>query len=256
MKVLIIEDESFAAQRLMDQLKEIDSQIDIIGPIDTVKKSIAHLHKNSHYDLIFMDIELADGKCFGIFNEITIQNPIIFTTAYDAYALKAFELNSIDYLLKPIDNEKLNKAIDKYYQFKKQFGTENNLLEWTDLIKKMGINGLPTYKERFLITKSDLLISLKVEDVACFYVEEKEVFALTYQDKKFVIPYTLDELNQILNPKDFFRTNRQHIIALNAIEKVYQYFNFKIKVELKSHLKIDTLVSRSKTSEFKMWLNR
>ena len=256
MKVLIIEDESFAAQRLMEQLKSMDANIEIIGPIDTVKKSIEHLQKNNHYDLIFMDIELADGKCFGIFKEISIQIPIIFTTAYDAYALKAFELNSIDYLLKPIDHEKLTKAVEKFHQFKKHFGVENTFHEWSELINKIGLSGLPTYKERFLITKSDLLISLKVEDIACFFVEEKEVLALTYQEKKFVIPYSLDELNQILNPRHFFRTNRQHIIALNAIEKVYQYFNFKIKVELKPHLKIETIVSRLKTADFKIWLNR
>lgn len=255
MKVLIIEDENLAAERLLSLVKEIEPDIEIVGPIDTIRKSIQHLQKFTDYDLIFMDIELADGKCFAIFNEVSIQTPIIFTTAYDAYALKAFELNSIDYLLKPIDNEKLIKAMDKFHNLKKQFSSEQNINQWTEMLKKIGLNGLSSYKERFLIAKSDYLISLKSNEIACFYVEEKEVFALTYQGKKHVIPYTMDDLNKILNPKDFFRINRQYIISINAIEKVYQYFNFKIKVELKTNLKIESLVSRSKTSEFKMWLN-
>jgi DNA-binding LytR/AlgR family response regulator len=255
MKILIIEDEELAAKRLKLLIHELEPEAAISGPLDTVDASVAHLKTNPHYDLIFLDVQLADGKCFSIFSECDVAIPVIFTTAYDEYALKAFDLNSVDYLLKPVNRDKLKQAIDKFHRLKDYFKTENpenSILEW---VKKLNIPNKQLYKERFLISKSDTFFTINTSEVACFYAEEKEVFLLTLNNKRHIIPHTIDDLCAKLDPRQFFRVNRQYIVASAAIRKVHHFFNFKLKVELTVDPTREIIVSRARTAAFKSWLN-
>lgn len=255
MKVLLIEDEELAATRLAQLIKEIEPQVEIFGPIDTVSGSIAHIQTNPEYDLIFLDIQLADGKSFTIFEECNIITPVIFTTAYDEYALQAFELNSIDYLLKPVNREKLKSSFDKFRKLKDYYGTENPNNQLYEMLKSLKTTQTQVYKDRFLISKGDAMIPVKVSEIACFYAEDKEVFLVTHDNKRSILPNSIEELSLNLNPKLFFRVNRQFIISADAIHKVHNYFNFKLKVELKADPKLEIIVSRAKTTAFKAWMN-
>jgi len=255
MKILLVEDEELAAARLAQLIRELDSQAQIHGPIDTVSAAVAHLKTLPDYDLIFLDIQLADGKSFSIFDECKVSIPIIFTTAYDEYALQAFDLNSIDYLLKPVNKEKLKVSLEKLKKLKEYYGSANPNNQLFEMIRELKTKEKPVYKDRFLISKGDSLVPMKVDEIACFYAEDKEVFVLTHENKRFIIPNSIEELSSKLDPRLFFRANRQFIVSAEAIQKVHNYFNFKLKVELKADTKLEVIVSRSKTSAFKAWLN-
>lgn len=254
MKILIVEDEELAAVRLRQLLLELEPQAVIDGPLDTVTATIAHLNKVTDYDLLLLDIQLADGKSFSIFESFNVSTPVIFTTAYDEYALQSFELNSIDYLLKPVNREKLKASLDKFKKLKAYYGEANPNQQLYDMINRLQ-PGKPTYKDRFLISKADSMIPVKASEIACIYAEDKEVFLLTFDNKRYIIPYSVEELSMRLDPARFFRVNRQFIVAADAIRKVHNYFNFKLKVELCVDTGTDIIVSRLKTSAFKAWLN-
>jgi DNA-binding LytR/AlgR family response regulator len=254
MKILIVEDEEPAAARLVQLVNDIEPDADIHGPLDTVSATITHLKTNPEYDLILLDIQLADGKSFTIFDECDIVTPVIFTTAYDEYALKAFELNSIDYLLKPVNREKLKTSLEKFRKLKEFYGAGNPNGQLYEMIRSLRPEK-SVYKDRFLINKGNAMIPVKVNEIACFYAEEKEVFLLTYDNKRYIIPHTIEELSGKLDPKLFFRVNRQFIISGDAIQKVQNYFNFKLKVEITADPKLEIIVSRSRTTAFKAWMN-
>lgn len=254
MKILIVEDEELAAARLSQLLLELEPQAFIDGPLDTVTATIAHLQKVTDYDLLLLDIQLADGKSFSIFESFNVSTPVIFTTAYDEYALQSFELNSIDYLLKPVNREKLKASLDKFKKLKAYYGETNPNQQLYDMISRLQ-PGKPAYKDRFLISKADSMIPVKASEIACFYAEDKEVFLLTFDNKRYIIPQSVEELSVRLDPARFFRVNRQFIVAADAIRKVHNYFNFKLKVELCVDPGTDIIVSRLKTSAFKAWLN-
>lgn len=254
MKILIVEDEELAAQRLAQLVKEIEPDAEIHGPIDTVSATIAYLKSKPVYDLILLDIQLADGKSFTIFEECDVVTPVIFTTAYDEYALQAFELNSIDYLLKPVNREKLKSSLEKFRKLKEYYGAENPNNQLYEMIRNLRPEK-PAYKDRFLIAKGDAMVPVKVSEIACFYAEDKEVLLLTRDNKRYFIPYSVEELSTKLDPKLFFRVNRQYIISAEAISKVHSYFNFKLKVELNADPKLEIIVSRAKTGSFKAWMN-
>jgi two-component system, LytTR family, response regulator LytT len=255
MKILLIEDEELAAARLIQLIKEMEPESEIYGPLDTISATLAHLGTNPVYDLILLDIQLADGKSFTIFEECDITTPVIFTTAYDEYALKAFELNSIDYLLKPVNREKLKASIEKFRKLKDFYTSENPNNQLYEMIRNLKTPELSGYKNRFLISKGDAMVPVKVSEIACFYAEDKEVFLLTYENKRFIIPHSIEELSAKLDPKLFFRVNRQFVISADSIRKVHNYFNFKLKVEIDADPKLDIIVSRSKTAAFKAWMN-
>jgi two-component system LytT family response regulator len=255
MKILIVEDEELAAERLAQLVKEIEPDAEIHGPLDTVTAAVAHLKTDPVYDLILLDIQLADGKSFSIFEECKVVIPVIFTTAYDEYALQAFELNSIDYLLKPVNREKLKSSLDKFRKLKEYYGAENPNSQLYEMIRYLRIPEKSAYKDRFLISKGDAMVPVKVSGIACFYAEDKEVFLMTKDNKRYIIPYSIEELSTKLDPKLFFRVNRQFIISADDIHKVHNYFNFKLKVELNSDPKLEIIVSRSKTLAFKAWMN-
>ena len=255
MRILIVEDEEPAAKRLVQMIKMVLPDAVIHGPLDTVTETIRHLNEISDYDLIFMDIQLADGKSFSIFDQCRIVTPVIFTTAYDEYALKAFELNSIDYLLKPVKKEKLKLSIDKFRKLKEYYGQGDSNTKLYEIIRSIRVSDAPVYKDRFLVSRADTMIPIKINEIACFFAEEKYVFLLTHDNKKHLIPHSIEELSIKLNPKLFFRVNRQYILSNESISKVFNHFNFKLKIELKADPKAEIFVSRSKSSEFKAWMN-
>lgn len=255
MKILIVEDEELAAGRLAQLVREIEPDAEISGPVDTVSATVAHLKTNPGYDLILLDIQLADGKSFTIFEDFEVITPVIFTTAYDEYALQAFELNSIDYLLKPVNRDKLKASLEKFTRLKDYYsgGNPNTLLY--EMIRNLRQPDRSVYKDRFLISKGDSMVPVKAAEIACFYAEDKEVFLLTNDNKRYIIPNSIEDLSAKLDPKLFFRVNRQYIISAEAIQKVYNYFNFKLKVEIKPDPKLEIVVSRAKTLAFKTWMN-
>jgi DNA-binding LytR/AlgR family response regulator len=249
MNVLIIEDEAPAFRRLQRVLEEIDPTIKILEVIDSVEDSVHWFKSNQHPDLIFMDIQLADGLSFSIFDEIEISSPIIFTTAYDEFAIRAFKVNSIDYLLKPIDKELLKFSLIK--ASKHIPSMEVNIVEILKTIQP----GLKSYKSRFLVKAGDKLLSIKVKDIASFYIQNGNVYLLTEDNHKYIIDHSLDLLETQLDPKYFLRLNRQHISNINAILSATNFDNGKILVELVNKTSPSVVVSREKGRDFKKWLD-
>ncbi len=253
MKVLIVEDENFAAERLQLLLKEIIPDIEIYGAIDSVQGVIQHLKANPAYDLLFLDIQLADGKSFTIFEKVNVTIPVIFTTAYDEYAIKAFEVNSIDYLLKPINKEKLVASIEKFNKIKSHYA--QSPIDYNELLQKLTSDKPQQFKTRFLVSRGDSLIPISSTDIAYCLAEEKVVFLVTNDNKRYIINHTLEELETRLNPAAFFRINRQFIVAFSAIQKVHNYFNYKLKLDIVPDPRTEVIVSKTRTAEFKQWMN-
>jgi len=255
-KALIIEDEDLAAKRLIDLLKQIDPEIEINGPIDSVELAIRYLQNNPQPDLLFLDIQLADGKSFSIFDQVKVNIPIIFTTAFDEFAIKAFELNSIDYLLKPVSMDMLRASLDKFKKVKDYYNHDDFNVQLNSLLQSINKPVETAYKTRFLVNKGDILLPIRTDEIAYFYAEDKAVFLVTTENKKYMINYSLEELEDKLNPKLFFRANRQFICMVGVIFKVHNYFNYRLKLELKPDPGTDVIVSKSRTSEFRAWMER
>ncbi|MDX1941316.1 MAG: LytTR family DNA-binding domain-containing protein [Saprospiraceae bacterium] len=252
MNILIIEDEQPAAKRLANLLHEFRPQTNILSMIDSVENAVKWLRANASPDLLFLDIQLADGLSFDIFNQVTVQSPVIFTTAYDQYTLKAFKLNSVDYLLKPIDPEELEGALTKFEQlFGKKMSYDLSAIQ--QMIQTMV---QPQYKERFLVRVGQQMIYILVEEIQYFYSEDGLAYAKTVDNKKHLVDYTLEQLEETLNPKDFFRINRKVITHINAIQKIAPYFNSRLKLEIKPKAEFEVIVSRERVNDFKSWLDR
>jgi len=248
MKALIIEDEILASKHLKQVLDEA-GDISVITVLESVTETIDWFKKNPQPDIVFLDIHLADGIAFEIFKHINITCPIIFTTAYDEYALKAFKVNSIDYLLKPIELSEMQGALKK---LKGLSGSESLKTALNNLITSYG--KASKYKKHFLIpSKGDKLIPVQTSDLACFYIEAGIVRAITIDGKTYKFDYTLDELEKLLDPEDFFRANRQYIVSRKAIKDIDIWFNSKLSVNLKVALSGKILVSKARIAEFKKW---
>ncbi len=250
MNVIIIEDEKPAARRLNRMLSDLD--INVHTMLHSVRESIEWFHNNEHPDLIFLDIQLSDGLSFEIFDTISIKSAIIFTTAYDEYALKAFKLNSIDYLLKPIDDEELEAAVHKY---KEQLPTKKQLqLDFED-IKKLLINPMDrTYKKRFTTRVGQHLKIFSVEDIECFYSENKGTYLHTTDNRNYLIDTTLEALDEELNPQQFFRVSRKFYININAIKDIISYTNSRLQIKLNHFNEQEIIVARERVKDFKQWL--
>lgn len=249
-RALIIEDEISAANFLKQLLAEVAPTIEVLAVLPTISASINWLSTNTEPDLIFLDIHLADGLSFSIFRHVNISCPVIFVTAYDQYAIQAFELNSIGYLLKPISQDDLTKAIDKFNKNRKQSFDYTNLLE---SIMTLSSNE-KKYKQNFLIQVKDKLIPVDVSQVTHFYTESKVVRAVTDLGKEYIIENNVEELTSILDPKQFFRANRQFIVNRKFIKEAAVWFNGKLVIRMS----IDSIerieVSKARVSEFKSWL--
>jgi two-component system, LytTR family, response regulator LytT len=254
MKVLIIEDEQHATQRLINLLNETGRQIEIVETLDSIESSIKWLRENAEPDVIFLDIQLADGLSFAIFDQVEVKSPVIFATAYDEYAIKAFEINSIDYLLKPIKLERLEASLEKLERLRPSLSPDQITAQLQNMILDYHERN-KTYRSRFLVNKADSMIPIASEDIAYLYTEEKVVFLVTRDNRRFMLNYSLDQLEKQLNPVSFFRINRQFIIAMRSIHKIHNYFNYKLKVELTPVSEHEVIVSRQKVAEFKEWLD-
>ena len=255
MKVLIIEDEQLAADKLLKLIRQYDSDIKILDHLETVEDSITWFSQNPAPDLLFLDIHLADGLSFEIFEEVEVNCPIIFTTAYDQYAIQAFKTKSIDYLLKPVKANDLAQALKKYkelfdHQPDPGFGKEIRAL--ASLIQGQQI----AYKSRFLIKVGNLIKTVPVSDIAYFFFEDRTTLLMTKDKHKYPVKHTLDELEELLDPHQFSRANRQFIISINAIQKIHPWFKGRLKLDLTPRQNVDLVVSADKTKRFKEWLDR
>lgn len=250
MKVLIIEDEIFAAEKLEQMLLEIDPAIRVLEKPGSINQSVKWLMNNT-CDLIFLDIQLSDGISFSIFEQVTINTPIIFTTAYDQYAIKAFQLNSIAYLLKPIRKIELEDSLKKYQSLKSAFSIDFDML----LANIQGRE--PDYKKRFLIQIGEKIRKIELSEIAYFFVLEKAVYLRTFTGNSYPVDYTLDKLESLINPEKFFRINRKYIVSIDSISGMYAYSRSRVKLELnpKADDELDTIVSIDRSSDFKKWLN-
>ena len=246
MKVLIIEDEHAAAKRLMNMLHEIDETIEIQGVTDTIVSSLEWLESNQEVDLLFMDIHLADGSSFKIFDHIDIQKPIIFTTAYDQYAIEAFRVNALDYLLKPIKKAELQIALQKYTD-----RMQRAAFDYRELAQSL-LKEEPA--KRFLIKVGQSYHVVDILDVAYFYTHDKITFLVTNQGKRYPIEYSLEKLDELVDSKLFFRINRQFIINYQAIHEMHAYSKSRVKIVLDPACKIDSIVSTERSPVFKRWI--
>ena len=252
MNVIIAEDESLAAERLEQLVLTCDSSIRIIGRYDSVEEMVTFFRLNT-VDLVFLDIQLADGKSFEIFNKVEVTAPVIFTTAYDQYALQAFKLHSIDYLLKPIQQHELAFALKK---FNTLHSKSLNTHQW-DVLKQLSKIPFRTYKQRFLVKTGNRLLYKPSSQVAYFYADGKIAYLVTRQDnRKFIIDHTLEELDHLLDPGSFFRISRKFIVNIESIAEVKGSISSRMEVNLSVRTELPLQVSRDKIHDFKKWLDR
>ncbi len=256
MRVLIIEDEIPAQRLIKDLLQEIDSEIEILGCLNSVKSAVNWLNENSHPDIVLLDIQLSDGLSFEIFKQVQIECMIIFTTAYDEYAMQAFKVNSLDYLLKPIEKEELQLALEKYTQYSKQFIQKKNTSTDFNEVAALLMSGKKEYRKRFLIQSNESFFYLKVEDIAFFYSTQGITFAVTFEKREYPVNFSLESLKDQLDEDMFFKTSRQIIISIKAIKKVHTYFQRKLKIETDPVHSEDIIVGKDKAASFKRWLDR
>lgn len=249
MKILIIEDEAPAAKRLEKLILERVSSASIQGRLDSIKSALAYFEKHPQPDLIFCDIQLADGLSFEIFKHIKVDCPLIFTTAFDQYAIQAFKVNAIDYLLKPIDPNELAQALDKYHKL--QLKPSIDFAHIQQLLQQPQ----KSYKSRFMVKTGEKISTIQTSDIQYFFSEERITFAVTTSSKRYIVDYTVEQLENQLNPGDFFRLNRKYLVSLDSVEEIITYSNSRLKVKLKGCTDQDILVSREKVAEFKNWLD-
>ncbi len=251
MKALIIEDELPAQVQLERLINSTFPAIEVIGRIDSVKGAIRWLNE-SQPDLIFMDVELSDGQCFEIFRHVTVHVPVIITTAYSNYAIQAFKVNSIDYLLKPIDKDEFTTAVNKAIKSQQHQLPDFSVLEE---ILKQRVSPAKEYKQRFTVKVGDRILIIPMGEIAYFYAEEKVTFIVTHENKRYITDYTLDALEEQLNPKLFFRLSRGCIAHIESIKSVSKYFNSRLKITLSPPSAEEILVSRIRIPQFMSWLD-
>lgn len=251
MNVLITENENLAAQGLSRLLKKIDSSINIIGTTESVESTINWLQSNPTPDLILMDIQLDDGLCFELFETMKIEIPVIFTTAYNEYMLSAFKVNSVDYLLKPIEENNLRIAIEKFKSIHYKASIKNEVI--MQVLNELNKG----YKNRFLIKIGEHFKSIPDKEITCFYILERATFLRTSADKDYAIDYSLDNLQETIDPERFFRINRNCIISIDEISDILNYSSSRLKIKLKSKKDIyDLIVSKDKVRPFKRWIDK
>lgn len=255
MRVLILEDESLAAEKLQNLLHEIDPSIEVVQILKSVEASLKWFDHNDEPDLILSDIQLLDSLSFDIFSQREIKCPIIFTTAYDQYAIQAFEVNSVDYLLKPVQKVKLSAAIEKYNTNQNSVGGH---LSPDDLekISQMVKNSRPEYKSRFLVKLGQKIRAIPIDKIAYFLTKDKLTFLVTDTGDKYPLDNSLEEIDQLLDPNIFFRLNRKFVAKINAVKEIHPYFKGRLKIELSPPIDEDIVISSDKTPSFKKWLDK
>ncbi|MBK7306964.1 MAG: response regulator transcription factor [Chitinophagaceae bacterium] len=251
MKILIIEDEEPAYKRLQKMLKELEPGHTLHDQIVSVSSAVKWFKENKAPDLIISDIQLSDGISFEIFKQVDIKCPVIFTTAYDQYAIEAFKVNSIDYLLKPVKKEELEKAVTKFKALTP--ATTVSAIDINKLLLSLQPHSTD-YKKRFVVRYGEHIKTIDIEEVVYFYTEDKATFLCTKDARRFVVDFNLDTLDSILNPKVFFRINRQYIISIYSIAEMFAYSKSRVLIKLNPPTKHETIVSTERSADFKHWL--
>ena len=251
MNAIILEDEKLSAEHLCNLLHKADPTIHILATYDSIKESVQAFKNGIKADLLFLDIHLGDGLSFEIFNEISIDTPIIFTTAYDEFAIRAFKLNSVDYLLKPVGLDELKSALDKFRKY-----SRNDYSVMFDNIVQAYQSVNRQYKSRFMIRMGENIVSVKAGDIAHFVFEDGIVLLVTTTNHLYPVDFTLDQLEQMLDPAEYFRINRKVIVNINAIQKTGAYFNSRLKITAPYLLDDNSIVSSERVNAFKEWLGR
>jgi len=251
MNIVIVEDEIYTAKNLAKSIKELIDSANVLKIIDSVEDAIDFFNTKPDIDLIFMDIQLSDGISFDIFKSVEIEAPIIFTTSFNEYAIKAFEVNSIDYLLKPIEQKMLERSLQK---FQKQYDKANAKLNFEALIKVMNRQNVE-YKSRFMVKTATGLLAILTADIAYFYIDNQIVYLKTKAGKQHHLEIKLDDIENSLDPKLFFRLNRQCIVHIEAIHKIHNFWNNTLKIELQPAIDLEVVVSRYTIKDFKKWLD-
>jgi two-component system LytT family response regulator len=261
MRVVIIEDEELAAEKLAAMLHQYDPAIRVTAVLASVETAVAWLQNNPSPDLLLVDIQLSDELCFGIFRQVPVRCPVIFTTAYDQYALRAFQVYSVDYLLKPIGQDKLNQSLDKLRDMRQSFagappepGDPPALP--LDALVQLIRRGNAGYKSRFMVRLGNRIKAVKTDEVAYFLTEQKLSLLVTKENQRYPVDYSLDELTPMLDPAQFFRVNRQLIIHLDAAAEIHPYFKGRLKLILSPPLREEVIVSSERTPAFKAWLEQ
>ena len=261
MRILIVEDEDLAVKKLQKTLSDVEPGAEVVGVTDSIRSTVQWLAENSTPDLILMDIELADGQSFEIFNRAKVVSPVIFTTSYDEFALKAFKVNSVDYLLKPVQKDELANPIRKFRETRSNNNNGNTAapagLDIDTLVKELQQKlHLKEYRKRFLVKHAQKLVSIEVEDIAYFYSDGRLNFFKTIDNRKFVVDYTMDELEEMLDPEKYFRISRSFYVSVDSIERIEDYFGNRLMLQLKPAVDKEALVSREKVTDFKKWMGK
>jgi DNA-binding LytR/AlgR family response regulator len=249
MKILILEDETLAADKIESMLKESQPNCQIVSRLKSISSAVEWLQGNPHPDLIISDIRLLDGLAFEIFTQVKVETPVIFTTAYDQYAIRAFEVNSIDYLLKPVQKEKLENALSKLHS------KDVNVPDYSEVLNFIKSNKT-AYKSRFMVRLGQRIVAVPSEKIGYFYSENKLTYIVTLDNKKLPIDQPLDELIDLLDPKRFFRVNRQFLVAFDSIAEIHPYFKGRIKIVLQPKSEEEVVISSDRTPEFKKWIDQ
>jgi len=253
MNVLIIEDEVQAAQRMEKLVNELLPGATVVARIDTVKKAVQWFTNNPAPALTLMDVQLADGISFEIFEQCEVRSPVIFTTAYDEYALKAFKVNSVDYILKPVDKDELRVALEKFKNMNRSEPETKALLDNLGEAMRMLTR---KYKTRFVIKVGEHLRTIEVENILFFYSQDKTTFCCTTDNRNVILDFTLEQIEEMVNPEKFFRINRKFLVSAASISDIIQYTNSRLKLVLRHSTDTDIIVARERVQEFKDWLDQ
>ncbi|MGN7884987.1 LytR/AlgR family response regulator transcription factor [Dyadobacter endophyticus] len=261
MNALIVEDEDLSVRRLKKMIGEVAPSLDIAGVTDSIEQTVEWILENraagqADPDLIFLDIELSDGQSFEIFNRIDVSSAIIFTTSYDEYALQAFKHNSIDYLLKPVHRDDLQRALQKYEKMKVQPAADHSLAGIRKLLEDFKKASSVEYRQRFLVKQGQKMLSIEVGEIAYFFTDDRYSFFMTDSNQKMLVDYTLDELAESLDPARFFRINRGMMVTHRSVDKIDPYFGNRLALTLRPAHNKEALVSREKVGDFKVWMGK
>jgi two-component system response regulator LytT len=264
MNVLIVEDEELAVSKLRNLIAEVDPTLMVAGITTSIEESVSWLTMHPAPDLIFMDIELADGQSFEIFDQVQVRSTVIFTTSYDEYALQAFKVNSIDYLLKPIQKEDLQRSLNKLKDLKgiKSYSnsqSDQTTVNFEKLLRELQVSNFQTekeYRSRFLVKQGQKLLSIEVGEILYLYTDDRFSFIRTRTNQRYIVDYTMDELSDSLNPRQFFRINRGLIVTHQSVQMIQPYFGNRLTLMLMPVFEREALVSREKVNDFKAWMGK
>jgi len=262
MQVLIVEDEPLAVKKLVRLLEEVAFDVKVVGTADGIRTTVEWLEANPAPDLIFMDIELSDGQSFEIFQRTRVKSPVIFVTSYDEFALQAFKVNSVDYLLKPVQKEDLANAIAKYRELKLQYARDTHPISASIERLLMTLSGgvgegvKKEYRTRFLVKHLQKYVTVEVADIAYFWSEGRVNFFKNRAGQKYLVEYTMEEIEAMLDPRDWFRVSRQFLVSVPSVAEIHPFFNNRLKLYLKPQEPEEVTVSRERVADFKVWLGK